>query len=50
VPTASSNVRYQGQPGRHLLAMGSSQFDPERTSRLLWPRCRNQNISNGQIG
>jgi hypothetical protein len=24
--------------------------DPERTSRLLWPRCRNQNICNGQIG
>jgi hypothetical protein len=23
-----SNVRYQGQPGRHLLAMSSSQFDP----------------------
>src|SRR5258708_12580078 len=29
VPTASSNVRYQGQPGRHLLALSSSQFDPD---------------------
>jgi hypothetical protein len=31
-PTASSNVRYQGQPGRHLLAPSFSQFDPKRSS------------------
>ena len=35
VPTASSNVRYQGQPGRHLLAMSSSQFDPTETSASI---------------
>jgi hypothetical protein len=32
VPTASSNVRYQGQPGRHLLALSFSQSDPLRKS------------------
>jgi hypothetical protein len=30
-PTALSKVRSQGQPGRHLLSLSSSQFDPERT-------------------
>src|ERR1700676_495818 len=32
VPAASGNVRYQGQPGRHLPATSSPQFDPSRTS------------------
>src|SRR6266849_5525936 len=31
MPTVLSNVRYQGQPGRHLLALSSSQFDPTET-------------------
>src|SRR6266403_1847615 len=26
------NVRYRGQPGKHMLALSSSQFDPFRTS------------------
>jgi hypothetical protein len=34
MPTALSNVRYQGQLGKHLLALSFSQFDPERTLRL----------------
>jgi hypothetical protein len=25
------DVRYEGQPGRHLLALSSSQFDPQQT-------------------
>jgi hypothetical protein len=25
------DVRFQGEPGRHLLTLSSSQFDPERT-------------------
>src|SRR5712671_7478291 len=32
MPTASSNVRVRGQSGKHMLALSSSQFDPERTS------------------
>jgi hypothetical protein len=31
----SLNVRFRGQPGPHLLATSSSQFDPTRTSSLL---------------
>src|SRR5713101_6163043 len=31
MPTASSNVRFQGQLGKHLLALSFSQFDPLRT-------------------
>ena len=31
VPTASSNVRFQGESGRHLLTVSSSLFDPFRT-------------------
>ena len=31
-PVPDVNVRYQGQPGKHMLALSSSQFDPERTS------------------
>src|ERR1700736_6827234 len=34
MPTVSGNVRYQGQPGRHLLTLSSSQYDPTETSRL----------------
>jgi hypothetical protein len=26
------NVRYQGQPGKHMLTLSSSQFDPEQKS------------------
>jgi hypothetical protein len=29
---SAANVRYEGQPGKHMLALSSSQFDPERTS------------------
>jgi hypothetical protein len=32
LPTALRKVRFQGQAGRHLLALSSSQFDPNRTS------------------
>jgi hypothetical protein len=28
MPTALRNVRYQGQSGKHLLALSSSGFDP----------------------
>src|SRR6267378_5819631 len=28
MPAALGNVRFRGQPGRHLLSMSSSQFDP----------------------
>ena len=31
LPAALGNVRFRGQPGRHLLSMSSSQFDPSRT-------------------
>jgi len=31
MPTASSNVRFQGQLGKHLLALSFSQFDPNET-------------------
>jgi hypothetical protein len=31
VPTALSKVRFLGQPGRHLLALSFSQFDPSAT-------------------
>src|SRR5712675_3339677 len=29
------NVRYRGQPGKHMLALSSSQFDPYRKSRTF---------------
>jgi len=29
--TAPNDVRFQGQPGRHVLKLTSSQFDPKRT-------------------
>src|SRR6267142_263658 len=32
MPTASSNVRVPGQSGKHMLVLGSSQFDPSRKS------------------
>jgi len=32
MPTASSNVRFQGQLGKHLLALSFSQLDPKLTS------------------
>ncbi len=28
----TSNVRYQGQPGKHMLGLSSSQFDPMQKS------------------
>jgi hypothetical protein len=31
MPTALGNVRFQGQRGRHMLALSSSQFDPPQT-------------------
>jgi hypothetical protein len=31
MPTALRNVRYQGQSGKHVLALSFSGFDPERT-------------------
>jgi lactate dehydrogenase-like 2-hydroxyacid dehydrogenase len=31
VPTAQSNVRYQGETRRHMLNASSSHFDPNRT-------------------
>src|SRR5450631_4954266 len=34
MPTVSRNVRFQGQPGRHLLTLSSSQFDPKATSAI----------------
>src|ERR1700730_11085945 len=34
MPTVSSNVRFPGEPGRHLLRLSSSQFDPTRTPPL----------------
>jgi hypothetical protein len=27
------NVRYQGQPGKHMLALSFSQFDPRQNSQ-----------------
>jgi hypothetical protein len=30
----SINVRYQGQPGKHLLPASISHFEPKRTSQL----------------
>ena len=32
------DVRYERQPGRHLLALSSSQFDPERSLAALLAR------------
>jgi hypothetical protein len=34
MPTASRDVRFRGQSGKHLLAMSFSGFDPNRKSRL----------------
>jgi quercetin dioxygenase-like cupin family protein len=31
MPTALRNVRYQGQSGKHVLALSFSGFDPTRT-------------------
>jgi hypothetical protein len=31
------NVRYQGQPGRHLLRLSFSQFDPNRSFQKAVP-------------
>ena len=31
MPTALRNVRYQGQSGKHVLALSFSGFDPEQT-------------------
>src|SRR5258706_15414557 len=36
MPTALRKVRYQGQSGKHLLAVSISLFDPDRTS--AWPK------------
>ncbi len=36
LPTASSNVRVRGQSGKHMLAVSSSHFDPERTLGRFW--------------
>src|SRR6266481_9373860 len=44
VPTASSDVPFQGQPGRHVLMLSSSQFDPLTNFALLWFRCKNQEL------
>src|SRR5260370_42511842 len=40
MPTVSRNVRFQGQPGSHLLRPSSSEFDPEPISTLApaWHR------------
>jgi hypothetical protein len=35
MPTALGNVGFQGQTGRHLLTLSSSQVDPIRTSRCV---------------
>src|SRR5882757_4009593 len=35
MPTVLSDVRFQGELGRHLLTLSSSQFDPDRTLRAL---------------
>jgi hypothetical protein len=32
MPTASSDVLFRGSPGRHLLRLSSSEFDPTETS------------------
>src|SRR5215831_1345721 len=34
--TASSDVRVRGRSGKHMLALSSSQFDPEPTSRSVF--------------
>jgi hypothetical protein len=34
MPTAPIDVRFQGQPGRHVLMLSSSQFDPSGTFAL----------------
>jgi len=35
MPTASRDVRSQGQSGKHVLALSFSGFDPERTFGLV---------------
>ena len=36
MPTALRNVRFQGQSGKHMLALSSSQFDqPNETSGMI---------------
>jgi hypothetical protein len=35
MPTAVRDVRSQGQSGKHMLGLSSSQFDPFRTSKPL---------------
>jgi hypothetical protein len=34
MPVVFRDVRFQGQNGKHLLGLSSSQFDPQRTSGL----------------
>ena len=35
MPSLTMNVRFQGQPGKLMLALSSSQFDPNRKSDLI---------------
>ena len=47
---ARPNVRYEGQPGKHMLALSSSQFDPNRTSRYLkWTARRDSERHQSKI-
>src|ERR1700736_6459632 len=39
---AARNVRFQGQPGRHLLTLSSSQFDPKADIGQSMARERNR--------
>jgi hypothetical protein len=46
VATALSKVRFQGQPGRHLLALNSSQFEPRVDLR---PKAQIAQIARGFV-
>src|SRR6267154_4040413 len=46
MPTAVRDVRSQGQSGKHMLGLSSSQFDPQRTSSWLWPALASALVAN----
>jgi hypothetical protein len=44
------NVRYRGQPGRHLLTLSSSQFDPRPTSAAMRQYHRPHTVAERNVG
>src|SRR5258708_18515425 len=51
MPTASSNVRFQGQLGKHLFSLSFSQFDPTETFDCCryQPLCLRRPLTERQV-